>query len=51
MSLPVLVLAEGAAVASGIAAAARLTSLAATVPAALQRRGGRRGVKYEVNKG
>lgn len=35
--LPVFVLAEGAAVARCVAAAARLTGLASTVPAALER--------------
>lgn len=35
MSLPVFMLAEGAAVAGGVAAAARLASFAPTVPATL----------------
>ena len=38
--LPVLVLAEGAAVPSRVAAAARLARLASTVPATLRRTGG-----------
>lgn len=37
MSLPVFVLAEGATVASSVAAAARLASFAATIPATLRR--------------
>lgn len=36
MPLPVLMLAEGAAVASNVAATARLTGFSATVPAVLQ---------------
>ena len=39
VALPVLVLAEGAAVARGVAAAARLAGLAAAVPATLGRGG------------
>lgn len=41
--LPVLVLAEGAAVASGVAAAARLAGLSPAVPAALVRQWGENG--------
>lgn len=42
--LPVFVLAEGAAVASGVAAATRLAGFPPTVPAALVRQWGERGL-------
>lgn len=38
MPLPVFMLAEGAAVASGVAAAARLASFTATIPATLRKK-------------
>lgn len=38
MPLPVFMLAEGAAVTSGVAAAARLAGFAATVPATLRKK-------------